>query len=196
MSIENNVKVTTKKLQKKYTSTSWGYLMDLILSSDAFSTSLYQLMSDRKAGQSFIPKFGSIFRSFDLCKLEKAKIVVIGNVPAQSGADGLAFSEDKINPFTKEIADITTYTGDQRSLEYLPQEEGVMLLNASLTAPMGEYAPHTAMWEPIIKQMIDQIGYRTNKTIFVFVGFRESMIASILLPLAFFVTFIVGYRSL
>ncbi len=172
MSLENKVKVTTNKLKEKYSKTSWDYLFELILSSESWSTALHQLISDRQAGETFFPKFSNIFRSFDLCPLDKIKVVVVAPFPEET-SDGLAFSGGGLNPFTQKINEINKAEGPmvhENKLEYLPKEEGVMLLNASLTGLEGKPKNHIPMWKPIIEQMIDQIGYRTTKVVFVFIG--------------------------
>lgn len=129
-------------------------------------------MDDRAAGEQFFPKFNNIFRSFDLCPLDKVKVVIIAPLPEES-SDGLAFSGGGLNPFTQKINELNKAEGPMvhgNELEYLPAEEGVMLLNASLTGLVGKPKNHVQMWEPIIQQMIDQIGYRTTKVQFVFIG--------------------------
>lgn len=168
MSFENKVKVTTNKLKEKYSSTSWAFLFDLILSSDAWNIALSQLMSDRAAGEEFFPKFSNLFRSFDLCPIDKVKMVVIAPFPQEDSDDGLAFSGGANNPFVRYLK--SDPAGIPVNLEYLPSKEGVLLLNASLTGLKGKPKNHVPMWDPIIKQMIDQIGYRSTKTIFVFIG--------------------------
>jgi uracil-DNA glycosylase len=176
MSLENKVKVTTNKLKEKYSKTTWDYLFNLIFSSDTWATALHQLMSDRAIGEQFFPKFNNLFRSFDLCPLDKVKIVIIAPLPAEN-QDGLAFSGGEHNPFTKHINTITSNPLDGTALDYLPGQEGVMLLNASLTGLEGKPKNHVPMWKPIIEQMIDQIGYKTVKTIFVFIGEQTEPLA-------------------
>lgn len=132
-----------------------------------------QLVSDVQAGQPFTPSLKSILRSFDMCPLNKVKVVIINNhpYPEKGVANGLAFA-CKINPFIEELNDVTEdkfIDGPTPSLEYLPRN-GVMLLNMAMTCPVGKPKDHIPMWSPVTATIIKSINENTTDTIFVFVG--------------------------
>jgi len=131
---------------------------------EEFDLALNQLMSDVQAGQPFTPLIKNIFKSYDLCALEDVKVVIVGNHPHpdKGVADGLAFSGYD-NPFVKAL------TSSHNDLKDLPAE-GVLLLTAGLTCPIGKATDHMPMWAPLTEKLIKAISYRTVKTIFVFVG--------------------------
>lgn len=139
--------------------------MTEVFQSEHFDLALHQLMHDVQTGLKFTPVIKNIFKSYDLCPLDKVKVVIIDNNPnPEAGiSDGLAFSNYP-NAFKKALV------GNQPVLDYLPQREGVMLLTKGLTCPVGRPENHVPMWEPVIEMMIKSISYRTTNTIFVFVG--------------------------
>lgn len=139
-----------------------------MLQTEEFEIALDQLMSDVQAGQSFTPVIKNIFKSYDLCKLEDVKVVFVSNNPHpdKGVADGLAYSGYS-NDF---YWSLQTDEGINHSLEYLPKKEGVLLLTAALTCPVGKPTDHIPMWAPLTEKLIKAISYRTVNTIFVFVG--------------------------
>jgi len=133
---------------------------------EEFDIALNQLMSDVQAGQPFTPLIKNIFKSYDLCALEDVKVVFISNHPHpdKGVANGLSFSNYS-NEFYYSLQNEDGY-----DLEYLPKNEGVMLMTAALTCPVGKSTDHIPMWEPLTEKLVKAISYRTLKTIFVFIG--------------------------
>ena len=142
-----------------------------------------QLISDVQAGLPFTPKFNDMFKSLDLCSLDGVRVVFVNTLPyANAGvADGLAFSVPKDLPATQMPASADlfqdalekTRTPEQDEfsyeLDYLVKQ-GVLLLNMSITCPIGKPENHLPMWKPLFEKLIHDIAYRTLGTIFVFIG--------------------------
>jgi uracil-DNA glycosylase len=168
MSNEIRIKDTINKLIEKYKASSWKDIMSETFQHKSFSNALDRLMNETKEGQHFTPPLKDIFKSFDLCPLDKVKVVFINAypTPTKGEADGIAFSNTS-NPFTKKLNSIKDGLGN--SLEYLP-EQGVMLLNTALTCPVDNKSGHYELWKPITEKLLNAISYRTLKTIFVFIG--------------------------
>ena len=170
MSNTDKINGIITNLSVKYSKTSWNKILPSIFKTEDFSTAMYQLVSDVQAGQQFTPLLKDMFKSFDLCPLEEVKVVFINNTPySEVGvSNGLAFA-GKQNPFTREISDISETGECDESLLSLPQK-GVLLLNVSLTCPVGKSTDHLEMWKPITSHLLREIAEATVNTIFVFVG--------------------------
>lgn len=179
MSNNNKVKDTINNLCAKYHKTSWKDILPEIFESDQFDLCINQLISDHIAGQPFTPTVKNMFKSFDLCPLDKVKVVFVANNPNpdKGVANGIPFSEYS-NDFYLSLNNKTEGFENNYSLEYLPRAQGVMLLTAALTCPIGKPTDHVPMWSPITEKLIKAISYRTVKTIFVFVGKEVEHLAS------------------
>ena len=171
MSNTNRIKDTINKLTEKYNKTSWKEIISAMFQTEEFDIALNQLMSDVQAGQPFTPLIKNIFKSYDLCALEDVKVVFISNNPHPDKgiATGLGFAGYS-NEFYLTLNNKADGEADRYNLDYLPQKEGVMLLTAALTCPVGKPTDHIPMWAPLTEKLIKAISYRTVKTIFVFVG--------------------------
>ena len=113
-----------------------------------------------------------IFKIFNLCKLEDIKVVILGQDPYHSSkfqANGIAFSVNKnvaIPPSLRNIfkeVGISPPHGDLTSWV----EQGVFLLNASLTVKQKSPNSHEYIWGKFIKNVIDMINEKCNNLIFV-----------------------------
>lgn len=165
MSNNNKAKDIIKKLVTKYENTSWNDTLPVILNSVEFEVALNQLVSDHKEGKAFNPPIKDIFKSFDLCPLEDVKVVFVTDYPIKDDSyTGLAFSELKENVFKQQLKSLV--------LNQLPEQEGVLLLNTSLTAPKEpNNAEHSTMWKPVINQILETVSNNIERPlIFVFVG--------------------------
>lgn len=148
-------------------------MLPKVFETEPFHMAIGQLISDYNAGQPFTPSLKELFRSFDMCPINKVKVVIINNHPyTEKGvANGLAFA-GKINPFVVELNNVTEdkfIDGPSPKLEYLPRN-GVMMLNMALTCPIGKPKDHIPMWTPVFNTIIKGISSLTKETIFVFVG--------------------------
>lgn len=113
-----------------------------------------------------------IFKIFNLCSLENIKVVILGQDPYYSSkyqANGIAFSVNKnvaIPPSLKNIfkeIGIKPLHGDLTSWV----NQGVFLLNASLTVKEKDPNTHEFIWNKFITHIIDIINEKTNNIIFV-----------------------------
>jgi uracil DNA glycosylase len=171
MSNDSKVKDTINNLTGKYKGTSWEGVLTPIFQTEEFDLAISQLFSDFQAGQPFTPTFKDLFKSMDLCDLKNVKVVFVNAFPfgEKNIDDGLAFS-GQVTSFHNDINDLAEEPLDGVSLEYYPKEEGVLLLNASITCPIGKRTDHLPMWQPVFEKLIADIAYKTTGTIFVFVG--------------------------
>lgn len=121
------------------------------------------------------PVYSDIFRAFDLCK--NPKVVIIGQDPYHDGsADGLAFSSRiKFPPSLKNIFKEITQNypnqnvGLSHDLTYLANQ-GVLLMNASLTVIKSQPNSHRLLWEDFFKYILSSLNSNFNNLVFMLWG--------------------------
>ena len=129
------------------------------------------LISDNAEGKIVLPEPKNFFRAFDLCELNKVKVVIIGQDPYHTPGvpNGLAFSVNKnqklppslINIFRELESDlgIQNYIGDLSAWS----RQGVLLLNTCLSVCAGLPASHSNIgWENFTNAAIEEIQKKKN----------------------------------
>ena len=131
-----------------------------------------------RAKKIIYPSSDAVFRAFKLTPLSKVKCVFLGPGPFSNKNDnGLAFSSSDENPYLEEIMKIhhkcypTTFNPKIMDGDLSPwAEEGVLLLNMSLTVPEGEPGKHLKHWSPFIDKVIEILDSHISAKVFVLVG--------------------------
>ncbi|MFT5581957.1 MAG: uracil-DNA glycosylase [Psychromonas sp.] len=122
------------------------------------------------------PEQNNWFKALRLCPADKVKVLILGQdpYPTKGHAHGLSFStEDFVQPFPKSLRNI--FVELKRSVDgyQVPitgnltnwAEQGVLLLNTSLTTRVGEANAHENLgWEEITKQIIQKV-FLNNKSV-------------------------------
>ena len=129
------------------------------------------LISDNAEGKIVLPEPKNFFRAFDLCELNKVKVVIIGQDPYHTPGvpNGLAFSVNKnqklppslINIFRELESDlgVKNYIGDLSAWS----RQGVLLLNTCLSVCAGLPASHSNIgWENFTNAAIGEIQKKKN----------------------------------
>ena len=129
------------------------------------------LISDNAEGKIVLPEPKNFFRAFDLCELNKVKVVIIGQDPYHTPGvpNGLAFSVNKnqklppslINIFRELESDlgVKNYIGDLSAWS----RQGVLLLNTCLSVCAGLPASHSNIgWENFTNAAIEEIQKKRN----------------------------------
>ena len=129
------------------------------------------LISDNAEGKIVLPEPKKFFRAFDLCELNKVKVVIIGQDPYHTPGvpNGLAFSVNKnqklppslINIFRELESDlgVKNYIGDLSAWS----RQGVLLLNTCLSVCAGLPASHSNIgWENFTNAAIEEIQKKKN----------------------------------
>ena len=129
------------------------------------------LISDNAKGKIVLPEPKNFFRAFDLCELNKVKVVIIGQDPYHTPGvpNGLAFSVNKnqklppslINIFRELESDlgVKNYIGDLSAWS----RQGVLLLNTCLSVCAGLPASHSNIgWENFTNAAIEEIQKKKN----------------------------------
>lgn len=126
------------------------------------------------------PPAREIFNAFDLCPFERVKVVIIGQDPyhGPGQAEGLCFSVKEGVPFPpslvnifKEIADDTGRPMPQSGSLRRWAEQGVLLLNASLTVRANQAASHAGHgWETFTDAVIRTLSAEREHLVFLLWG--------------------------
>lgn len=138
------------------------------------------LQSEKDAGRIVYPKGGDIFNALNTTRLEKVKVVIIGQDPyhGPGQAHGLSFSVPKgvalppsLQNIYKEIE--SEYgckmprTGDLTGWA----EQGVLLLNATLTVQAGNAGSHQKRgWEEFTDAVIRAVNRKCEHLVFLLWG--------------------------
>lgn len=138
------------------------------------------LASEKEAGKIVYPKGGDIFNALNATRLDKVKVVIIGQDPyhGEGQAHGLSFSVPKgvrlppsLQNIYKEIE--AEYgakmprTGDLTGWA----EQGVLLLNAMLTVQAGNAGSHQKKgWEEFTDAVIGTVNERCEHVAFLLWG--------------------------
>lgn len=139
------------------------------------------LVQEKEAGFTIFPKGPDIFNAFNYTPFDKVEVVIIGQDPyhGDGQAHGLSFSVKKgvtVPPSLKNIykeleTDIEGFkTPDHGNLTQWA-EEGVLLLNATLTVRAHQAGSHQGKgWEAFTDQAISQLSEKKTGLVFLLWG--------------------------
>lgn len=150
---------------------SWKSFINFETKKPYFKKIKDHLISDNAEGKIVLPEPKNFFRAFDLCELNKVKVVIIGQDPYHTPGvpNGLAFSVNKnqklppslINIFRELEFDlgVKNYIGDLSAWS----RQGVLLLNTCLSVCAGLPASHSNIgWENFTNAAIEEIQKKKN----------------------------------
>ena len=126
------------------------------------------------------PKKDEIFAAFNHCSFEKIKVVIIGQDPyhGPNQANGLCFSVNYGIPFPPSLQNIFKELEKNLQISYPKSgnlerwaDQGVLLLNATLTVRQSEAGSHQNKgWEIFTDAVIQQISNQKENVIFLLWG--------------------------
>jgi uracil-DNA glycosylase len=127
---------------------------------------------------SIYPPISQIFKAFELCSFDNLKVVIIGQdcYHGTGQANGLCFSVDngvKIPPSLRNILkEMKNDLGDVRQDTDFTSlsEQGVLLLNASLSVLDHSAGSHMHVWQDFTDSLIKYISSKKNKVVFILWG--------------------------
>ena len=139
-----------------------------------------ELHREKQAGITVYPPGGSIFKAFDLCPLDKVKVVILGQDPYHNPgqAMGLSFSVPEgvaappsLKNIFKEIeSDLGVRMSGRTNLEKWATQ-GVLLLNSILTVREGVAASHSRIgWDIFTDEVIRIISEKREGVVFMLWG--------------------------
>jgi len=148
-----------------------------------------RILQDEERGHAVLPPFKKIFRALELTPLESVKVLILGQDPyPDSGhANGLAFSVyPDVSPTPKTLKNI--YKEMEADIGECPTngdltpwaEQGVLLLNTSLTVIEGARSSHSKIgWKPLVEEIISLMG-EIGGMVFVLWGVPANKFASLI----------------
>ena len=128
--------------------------------------------SEYLSGKSIYPAARNIFNAFNLCPIDKVKVVIIGQDPYHEPgqAMGLCFSVPNgvtlppslVNIYKEIESDLGRASSTSGDLTYWANQ-GVLLLNSTLTVRAHMAASHAGMgWEQFTDAVITALSKRSN----------------------------------
>lgn len=148
--------------------------------SQEYFTELARFVKEEYQQTTVYPHPRSIFRAFDLCPFEQVRVVILGQDPYHGAgqANGLCFA---VNPGTrpppslqnifKEIGDDLGHTVSHDTDLSRWAEQGVLLLNATLTVRAAQAGSHQGRgWEQFTDAVIRKINDGREHVVFILWG--------------------------
>ena len=153
---------------------------------DEFNKPYFNELTEKVKSEYKDPRFkvfppgGKIFAAFDVCPFTYTKVVIIGQDPyhGQGQANGLCFSvapDVKMPPslvnIFKEVHDDTRAPFPANGDLTRWAQQGVLLLNSSLTVREGQPASHSALgWEEFTDAVVDKLNMEKENLVFILWG--------------------------
>jgi uracil-DNA glycosylase len=139
------------------------------------------LLQEKQTGKTVYPKGADIFNAFNHTPFDKVEVVILGQDPyhGDGQAHGLSFSVQKgvaVPPSLKNIykeleTDIEGFKTPNHGNLTQWADEGVLLLNASLTVRAHEPGSHQGKgWEAFTDQAIIQLSEKKTGLVFLLWG--------------------------
>jgi uracil-DNA glycosylase len=139
------------------------------------------LKEEKESGQVIYPKGSDIFNAFNTTPFDKVNVVILGQDPyhGPNQAHGLSFSVQKGVPIPRSLSNIykelvTDIPGFKIPTHGYLQEwaqQGVLLLNATLTVRAGQPGSHQKQgWEIFTNTVISKISEQKEGIIFLLWG--------------------------
>ena len=159
---------------------SWKNVLKEEFEKDYFYR-LVEFVKEEYAGPTPVyPPAGLIFNAFDRCPFNQVKVVIIGQDPYHGAgqANGLCFSVNKGIPFPPSLMNIfkeieqdlgTTIPHDGDLTRW--SEQGVLLLNATLTVRASQAGSHQRRgWEEFTDAAIRALATQRENIVFILWG--------------------------
>lgn len=159
---------------------SWKRVLGQEFEKEYFSKLAQYLHNEKAEGKTIFPPGSCIFKAFELCPLDRIKVVILGQDPyhGPGQAMGLSFSVPQgvtAPPSLKNIfKEIESDLGIRMSgsPDLAPwARQGVLLLNAVLTVRSGEPTSHSAIgWQTFTDAVISTISEKCEGVVFLLWG--------------------------
>ncbi|QKJ31130.1 uracil-DNA glycosylase [Mucilaginibacter mali] len=139
------------------------------------------LQQEKEAGKVVYPRNADIFNAFNKTPFDKVKVVILGQDPyhGPNQAHGLSFSVQKgidiprslINIYKELATDIPGFVKPSHGNLESWAEQGVLLLNATLTVRAAEAASHQKKgWEQFTDEVIHTLSEKKKGLVFILWG--------------------------
>jgi uracil-DNA glycosylase len=158
----------------------WKEVLKEEFSKTYFQNIVLHLKTERSQGKTIYPPGSFIFNAFNTTSFDNVKVVILGQDPYHGAgqAHGLCFSVQNgvapppslINIFKELQEDIGLQIPNHGNLSHWAQQ-GVFLLNASLTVRAGEPMSHAKIgWATFTDTVIKKISEQKKHVVFILWG--------------------------
>ena len=159
---------------------SWREVLASVLASAEARRLGGFLKAEEAAGKRIYPPRGTRLAALALTPLDRVRVVILGQDPNHGAgqAHGLSFSVEKgvrvppslVNIYKELHADLGLPIPDHGNLTHWA-EQGVLLLNASLTVEDGKPASHAKLgWEAITDAVVAAVAAKPEPCVFLLWG--------------------------
>lgn len=190
--LNNGAEVASRYL-KMLQASGWHKILRSHLLSDTFRTTINVLGEQVAKDERFVPPLKNAMNPFINCEYDSLKVVFVGADPYNEIqlADGLAFShpisgskELPLRVFHKNIND-SVYDGKRNVSDFTPElkvwaEQGILLLNSSLTVGINKEGNHAELWKPFMGYLFDMLNASKSNIIYVFFGEQAQFYADLI----------------
>lgn len=159
---------------------SWKEILKTEFNKSYFQQIVLHIKTEKSQGKTIYPPGGLIFNAFNTTPIDKIKVVILGQDPyhGPGEAHGLCFSVPNgmqqppslVNIFKELHDDIGIPIPQSGSLKHWA-DQGVFLLNASLTVRAGEPMSHSKIgWAEFTDSVIRKISEMKEHVVFLLWG--------------------------
>jgi uracil-DNA glycosylase len=154
-----NIEEYKQKIFERLKINGWGEVLKPFIFSLEFEKILTTLYNFTKIDKRFTPSFKDMFRAFEECPYSDLKLVIVNNEP--------------YNQFIFEDINTTVYSGHSVSIDKDLKRwsnQGILMLNTSLTAEIGKSNQHHEIWKPFIAYLFDYFNNYNKKVVYIYMG--------------------------
>lgn len=170
---------------------SWNAVLGSFFETKVFNGLREFLYAEKRAGKIIYPPGPQIFAAFEQTSFEKVKVVILGQDPyhGHGQAHGLCFSVNAgipIPPSLRNIfqelsTDIEGFTIPSSGNLTAWANQGVLLLNATLTVRQGDAGSHQKRgWEEFTDEVIKTLSAKKEHVVFLLWGAYAQSKASLI----------------
>ncbi len=159
--------------------TSWKHALENEFTKPYWD-SLTESIRSQYATKTVYPPARNIFRAFDLCPIDKVKVVIIGQDPyhGKGQANGLSFSVNEGIDLPPSLKNIYKEIHDDLGINPYPSgdlsrwaSQGVLMLNSVLTVLANSPASHSgAGWEKFTDAVIQALNAKRKHIVYLLWG--------------------------
>lgn len=160
---------------------SWKQQLQEEFTKPYFGQIVQFLKKEKQAGKHIYPPGNQIFNAFSKTPVNKVKVVIIGQDPYHNPgqAHGLSFSVPYGVPPPPSLINIFKEIRDDIGMDTMPQhgcleswaEQGVLLLNASLTVEANKPMSHSNIgWHHFTDAVIKKVSDTSEHVVFILWG--------------------------
>jgi uracil-DNA glycosylase len=158
----------------------WRQALAPALSEPSFLQLEQRLVIAYAAGESIYPAAHQLFKAFELCPLNKVKVVILGQDPyhGPGQAHGLSFSVPDGVPFPPSLRNIFKELENDLGIAPPPTgnlerwaTQGVLLLNSILSVQAQAAGSHRSWgWEPFTNAVLAAVSEQKEQVVFLLWG--------------------------